>query len=460
MIALSSLALSLALAPAQAAPAFRPLHADHAEASSYLKSNWNKYEENYHPTYVLDGDPKTAWVEGKDGNGAGESITLPLSTLTSARALKLSIKNGYQKSQKLLEANGAPHKVTLIVRDADGNESARAQAVLERKMGAQDVVVDVGGKGVASVTVVVDDVTAGRVYQDTCISDIAVFVDSDVPHNAKAEEAKRAVAAAWRKERIARAKFFAKLPPTFPFSSTTFFADAAEPRPRTPPLANDDTLKRGLEAIIDAKHPMLSIFTDSERAVIADLTRLSRQTTGAKRVEFTKTRSPLPDGLEYVIDGIGAFVLRDQVVFADAVAPKLDDVRALVPGPYANARVSDAIVEGDLVYLRSRAEVGERVPATRNAQWLLRYQGDRLALVVSVQRTQWHYGDEDAGIVGDAADSRVEDAVEFTSFVRNAKGDIERVQIDTFTLDCRNTCSWAAWSQAYAAVPDGAAAAP
>lgn len=452
MITVSSLALSLALASAPAAGVFRPLHADHAEASSYLKSNWNKYEENYHPTYVLDGDPKTAWVEGKDGDGAGESITLPLSTLTSARAVKLSIKNGYQKSAKLLEANGAPHKVTVIVRDADGQESARTQAVLARKMGAQDVVVDVGGKGVASVTVVVDDVTAGRVYQDTCVSDIAVFVDSDVPHNAKAEEAKRAVAAAWRKERIARAKYFAKLPPTFPFASTTFFPEPTEERTAPPAVAKDDTLTLGVQAVLDAKHPALAVFTEREREALADLTRLSTKTSGAKRVEFAGTRAPLPDGLDYVIDGIAPFVLRDQVVFADAVAPKLDDVRAFVPGPYANTRISDAIVEGDLVFLRSRAEVGERVPATRNAQWLLRYQGDRLALVVSVQRTQWRYGDEDAGIVGDASDARVEDAVEFTTFERDAKGDIERVRITEIALDCRATCAWSVRPSVYAAV--------
>ncbi len=29
------------------------LYAEEAQATSYIKSNWNKYTENYHPSYVL-----------------------------------------------------------------------------------------------------------------------------------------------------------------------------------------------------------------------------------------------------------------------------------------------------------------------------------------------------------------------------------------------------------------------
>ena len=41
-------------------PPWKQLHSPEAVATSYLKSNWNRFEENYHPNYVLDGDPKTA----------------------------------------------------------------------------------------------------------------------------------------------------------------------------------------------------------------------------------------------------------------------------------------------------------------------------------------------------------------------------------------------------------------
>src|SRR5262245_20648523 len=106
-------AIVLALFPCAALADYQRLYADQAKASSYLKSNWNKYEENYHPNYVLDDDPKTAWVEGVDGNGEGETLSLEVSPLKTAKRVKLVVFNGYQKSKALLEANAAPEKLTV-----------------------------------------------------------------------------------------------------------------------------------------------------------------------------------------------------------------------------------------------------------------------------------------------------------------------------------------------------------
>jgi hypothetical protein len=47
-----------------------------------------EFTENYHPSYALDGDPKTAWVDGADGDGIEEWIEWPVSTLANARALR------------------------------------------------------------------------------------------------------------------------------------------------------------------------------------------------------------------------------------------------------------------------------------------------------------------------------------------------------------------------------------
>src|SRR5216117_324466 len=79
--------------PAPAAPLaparrWRPLRSAAATATSFLQNDWSKYEENYHPSYVLDGNPATAWVEGASGFGEGESITLPVSPIRGARALR------------------------------------------------------------------------------------------------------------------------------------------------------------------------------------------------------------------------------------------------------------------------------------------------------------------------------------------------------------------------------------
>src|SRR5262245_52893222 len=83
---------------AERAPTWKPLRSASASATSFLQNNWNRFEENYHPSYVLDGNPATAWVEGVPGFGEGEALTIPVSALRRARAVRLRIWNGYQKS--------------------------------------------------------------------------------------------------------------------------------------------------------------------------------------------------------------------------------------------------------------------------------------------------------------------------------------------------------------------------
>jgi hypothetical protein len=445
--------LLLALLPVGTPGAFHELHADHAEASSYLKSNWNKYEENYHPTYVLDGDPKTAWVEGKADEGVGESITIPLSTLSSARALKLRIKNGYQRSAKLLAANAAPARITVIVKGANGEESARTTATLAKKMGAQDVVVDVGGKPVASVTLVVDSVTPGTVYTDTCISDIAVFVDSVVPHNAKAENAKLAAAKAWRTERVERAKYFARLPPDFAFSSSTFDTVNTHDDSRTllSDVPVDDTIKAGTVAMVNANHPLLAALTTAQRVQVDELVRV-RAKPATKRLEFARKLAPLPEGLEYggrLLPGLNAFLVRSGVVWADVVNADGERAKRRVPGVNQDVTVSDAVVDGDAVFVRLRADLTERVPTTQSAEWLLRYEGKLLRSVVALETTTWDDG-------GERTSRR---SIVFLSLERGGAGTIERVRKDEVYFDCDQTCSAHAWSETLVAMTPEVAAA-
>ncbi len=213
--------LSVLLPSLAAAGTFQRLHADQATATSFLKSNWNKYEENYHPSYVLDDDPKTAWVEGTDGEGVGEALTIPVSDLASARAIRLVLFNGYQKSKGLLNANAAPQQLTVTVLDSGHRESARQQLKLERKMGPQSFDIPVSGP-VAEVVLTIDSVHPGAKYKDTCISDVQIFVDSEVPYNAAVEKGKRAAMLQWKRERVEAARYFASLPKSYPYAATRF----------------------------------------------------------------------------------------------------------------------------------------------------------------------------------------------------------------------------------------------
>ena len=212
----------LALASvAIADPGFQQLYSDRASASSYLKSNWNKYSENYHPNYVLDNNPRTAWVEGVDGQGEGEVLSWDVSALSSARAVRLRIRNGYQKSEGLFAANSVPREVQVTVwRGAE--VVVEQQVTLKKAMGWQEVVLPTGGRGLDHIELKVLSVYPGSKYKDTCISDIETRVDSDVPYNASFEQAKQARLTAWVTERVQTAAYFANLPQSYPYASTRF----------------------------------------------------------------------------------------------------------------------------------------------------------------------------------------------------------------------------------------------
>lgn len=224
-----SLLLCVALSPLVASAEFKRLHADKATATSFLESNWNKYQENYHPSYALDDDPKTAWVEGADGDGVGESLTVHVSSLKQARAVRLMLWPGYQKAKDLFAANGFPTKVEVTVRDASDDVTARQVFPLAPTWGPQALEFPVKG-GVASVTLTLREVKPGTKYRDTCVSDLQLFVDSDVPYDARVEEAKHRALLAWKKERLDAAKYFSTLPKEFPWASANFTPTDSEPR--------------------------------------------------------------------------------------------------------------------------------------------------------------------------------------------------------------------------------------
>lgn len=206
---------------------YQRLYSARADATSFLRSNWNKYEENYHPNYALDDNPKTAWVEGAAGNGAGESLVIRVSPLPSARSVKLRFRNGYQKSKALFRANARPAQVRLELLQKDRSHSAR-EVTLKDEMGWQEVVLPVAKTaGFDAVRLTLLSTKKGRRYKDTCLSDVQVWVNSAVPYLADVELGKKARLGVWIKERVERAAYFAKVPPAYPFAFTEFENDKA-----------------------------------------------------------------------------------------------------------------------------------------------------------------------------------------------------------------------------------------
>lgn len=214
---IGTLLLTMLCLQGASAGELRPIYPRQVTATSMLRSDWNKYEENYHPNYVADDNPATAWVEGVEGDGAYERLRLELSSIPKARALHVSIRNGYQKSDKLLEANAAPEKVRVTLFNGPTFVS-ETEATLRRTMGWQEIIVPVeGGRTFNAVQIVPQTVHPGSKYADLCISDVSLRLDSDQPYRAAVENANRQAVLAWIAGRQQQAALNASKPARYPF---------------------------------------------------------------------------------------------------------------------------------------------------------------------------------------------------------------------------------------------------
>ena len=179
-ITLSALFLSIAAgaAPISCAEVPAPDHgpnvdacirADQITASSTLEDG-SGY--NYSTECLQDFNANTAWVEGTAGDGTGETLTysFPEGTVLTGGV----IYTGYQKSEHLLHANGAPN--AYRVESGDRSESLFLDSYADTFLGNEkegylfwfdEPMIPDHGK----VTVTITSVRPGWKYQDTCISE-------------------------------------------------------------------------------------------------------------------------------------------------------------------------------------------------------------------------------------------------------------------------------------------------
>lgn len=347
------LLLASLLLPAHADDDWKTLHAPRAEASSFLKSNWNKFTENYHPNYILDGNPRTAWVEGVPGNGEGSWIQWPVSRVEGVKRVKLRIRNGYHKSQGLLTANAAPRAVQVALL-SQGQVVYLQQAELARALDWQEVLLDPPADvTLDGVRITVVAAHAGSAYADLCISDVETLVESDAPYSAPVENAKKQAALAWIAERVQAARDFAALPKTYPFASTQFGQEGQEVAYADPRFAALDAERAKAEALL-ASGPWLRL--------------------------DARTRMPLPEGIQDHLDHAARWFMPDRTLF-EAAKPwrpaKKPDDEWHVSSATSNMRVEFA-EDGTtpvVAAFRSKDVWEERSTSTEEATWLVRFDG-------------------------------------------------------------------------------------
>lgn len=187
------------------APVERRLHSDRVEASSFLWTDWNRFQENYHPNYLLDGDPATAWVEGADGSGAGEWVRIHVSPVEGASKIRIRVRNGYHKSKSLFAKNARVKQLEVVALPS----GAKHTATLEDAMGWQEVVFEQPAGKLDAIELRAIEVYEGKQYTDLCISDVELYVTALTPENPAFEKSKLDSLLAWKKRRLEAAKLLA-----------------------------------------------------------------------------------------------------------------------------------------------------------------------------------------------------------------------------------------------------------
>ena len=134
----------------------------------YASSHLIQKSMNYKVENVIDDNPSTAWIEGVSDDGIGQFIQF--SSNNTFRVDKIDIINGFSKNQKTYMKINRVKKVIIEFSD----KSQQVYELEDNNMEYQTI--DIGGINTNSVKVIIQEVyTNGRVYKDTCISEISVY---------------------------------------------------------------------------------------------------------------------------------------------------------------------------------------------------------------------------------------------------------------------------------------------
>jgi hypothetical protein len=125
----------------------------------------------YHAWSAVDGVEGSPWCEGVDGPGAGQWLQLDFSAPLEIARLELS--NGYNGEGTLFELNNRVRTLGVYL---DGEKTAVWELADSRGFQALTLAGDVvPGSVASSLRLVIEDTAPGLEYDDTCISEIAVW---------------------------------------------------------------------------------------------------------------------------------------------------------------------------------------------------------------------------------------------------------------------------------------------
>ena len=135
--------------------------------TSSILPNWRNV--TYGPANMFDGQLDTAWVEGVDGVGVGELLTIAFDEERLVSGI--SLLNGYHKSNDLFAKNG---RITEI--DLDTSDGQQLDAQIADNAGEQVLLFDRPVR-LKWLSIRIANAVAGTKYTDTAISEMRVLFE-------------------------------------------------------------------------------------------------------------------------------------------------------------------------------------------------------------------------------------------------------------------------------------------
>jgi hypothetical protein len=143
----------------------------HAGFTATASSHLTEADGTSHPPENLTDWQRNAWVEGVDGSGIGESVTLTLKK--PAKVGRMGIRNGYTKTRELYFANNRAMQFNVSINDGKPFKVEVPDEHLEEELFWFDL--PKSPAPVKSIKLEIAAIYPGKTYQDTAISEIELL---------------------------------------------------------------------------------------------------------------------------------------------------------------------------------------------------------------------------------------------------------------------------------------------
>jgi caspase domain-containing protein len=125
-----------------------------------------QFGNSYGAQNLFAGSSASAWVEGRDGNGVGEWITIEFDGMRLVKSI--TVRNGYQKSSDIFQKNNRVRQLRVMF-----SQGETQTLNLPDRLGSEQITLPKPVKAYW-MKFIIDDVWAGNRYTDTALTKLVV----------------------------------------------------------------------------------------------------------------------------------------------------------------------------------------------------------------------------------------------------------------------------------------------